>query len=176
MPPWVRTGCHALSTFFYSLMGSTPSKADDPTMTTTNEKIDLDGVRRSAVHREIRKVDQRTEEQERVAQKLADLATYKAELFLKVQEHVNDLEKLQCKKEDLTKFKAELLLKAEAHLKEMEASELKSTEIESFKGEMMKRVQERMEEAEKAQRKAAESATYKDEMLAKAEQLARTTV
>lgn len=144
--------------------------------TKMNEKIDLDGVTRAAVHREIRKVEQRTEEQERKTAKVTDLATYKTELLLRVQDHVNDLEKMQCKQDDVHLFKQELLSKASEHLAMLEASSTKKAEIEKFKSDMMKRAQERMAEAEEAQRKAAETATFKDEMVMKAGKLTSNTI
>lgn len=49
------------------------------------DKINLESVTRAAVNREIRKVDERAEEQAQKA-KETDLAAYKTELLLKVQE------------------------------------------------------------------------------------------
>lgn len=106
----------------------------------SEEKIDLEGVRRTAMHREIRKQDQQADMQ-RLKLKQDELAKYKKELLAKVEEHIEYLNCMDRKQADLATFKQELLNKVDEHMHEVELHQIKTTDLAKFKKEMLDCVQ-----------------------------------
>ena len=101
-------------------------------------------VRRASFQREIRKVENRPEEQQKLHNKQAELATYKEDLLLKVKEHMMEIDNKQKQRhtaEEISKFKNELLEKVDEHMKELERSNTKRDDVAKFKTEMLTRVE-----------------------------------
>ena len=105
-----------------------------------NSKVNLDAIRRTALKREIRKVENRIDNQKRMNDKGAELATYKKELLDKVEDHLEELKRGDSKRADLSKFKDELLGKVEEHMSELEKSSSKREDLAKFKQEMLDKV------------------------------------
>ena len=100
-------------------------------------------VRRASFQREIRKVENRPEEQQKLHNKQAELATYKEDLLLKVKEHMMEIDRQKQRHtaEEISKFKNELLEKVDEHMKELERSNTKRDDVAKFKTEMLTRVE-----------------------------------
>ena len=129
-------------------MGTTATSTATATAGGAGEhKIDSElgnAVRRASFQREIRKVENRPEEQQKLHDKQAELATFKEDLLLKVKEHMMEIDRQNQKRtaEEISKFKNELLAKVDEHMKELERSTTKRDDVAKFKTEMLKRVDE----------------------------------